>query len=212
VLGPLHRTSRVLDVGCGTGLLVNALRSAGFSAVRGVDTSAQQIAAAGARGLPCVHVDTAWLAQTAQAQPGSVDVVFLMDVLEHIEVAQHMAFMRDIAHLLAPGGQLVLSVPNASASFAARQLYIDWTHVCAFTEHSLDFVLQNSGFGPGQYLPYEYGVPAHFPYLNQSAFWTRSLRRVFRAFRRLEAVAEFGRQGLHLPLGLNLLAVARRAP
>jgi 2-polyprenyl-3-methyl-5-hydroxy-6-metoxy-1,4-benzoquinol methylase len=211
VIGSLPRTIRVLDIGCGTGLLVNALQSAGFTAVRGIDTSAQQIETARSRGLPCQHVGPQWLEQTANAQPGSLDLICLMDVLEHIEVAQQMAFMRHIARLLAPGGQLVLSVPNANASFAARQLYIDWTHVCAFTEHSLDFVLQNAGLGPGHYLSYEYGLPPRFPYVHHAAFWVRLLRRVFRGLRRLQAVAELGHQGLKIPLGLNLLAVARRA-
>ncbi len=210
VLRELPTGSRVLDVGCGTGLLINTLIGMGFVAARGIDISAQQIARARARGLPCDQIAVDGLARRAEAEPGSLDVIFLLDVLEHVPVAGQIEFVRHLARLLVPGGRLVISVPNASASFAPRWVWNDWEHVCAFSEHSLDFVLRNAGFDAPAYLPYEFGDALVFPYLHQSAFWTRALRRIFRGLRRLEAIAEFGRQGLAIPLGLNLLAVARK--
>jgi hypothetical protein len=54
-------------------------------------------------------------------------------------------------------------------------------------------------------------VPPRFPFVHQSSFWTGALKQLFRTFRRLEAVAELGRQGLHVPLGLNILAVCWKA-
>src|ERR1019366_9076019 len=51
-LATLPFSARVIDVGCGTGLLVNALIGMGYASARGVDTSPQQIARARARELP----------------------------------------------------------------------------------------------------------------------------------------------------------------
>lgn len=211
ILKTLDKSSRVLDVGCGTGLLVFALRSFGYANVEGIDLSPQQIEAGRAAGLPCTLVDEQYLERCAEAEPGSLDAVFLMDVLEHVPVASQMAFVGAISRMLKPSGMLVISVPNANSSFASRWRYNDWTHCSAFTEHSLEFVVKNQGFGQVSYFPYEYGERPHFPYIHRLSFWTWLLRRVVRAFRRLEAIGEFGRQGLHMPLSLNLLAVCRKA-
>jgi SAM-dependent methyltransferase len=210
VLQTLAADAHIVDVGCGTGLLVNALLQQGHCNVRGIDLSAQQIAVAQRRGLPCENTDTEYIHRLAASEPGTLDAIFLMDVLEHIAVAEQMRFTAALQRLLKPGGRLVVSVPNASSTFAARWRYMDWTHQCCFTEHSLEFVLRNQGFDDISFLPYEYGEPPPFPYLHKPAFWVGLLRRMVRGLRRLEAIGELGRQGLHVPLGLNLLAVARR--
>lgn len=211
VLQTLDKSSRILDVGCGTGLLVYALRNLGYANVEGIDLSPQQIEASCAAGLPCTLVDDPYLERRAATEPGSLDAVFLMDVLEHVPVASQMVFVGAISRLLKSSGRLVISVPNANSSFAARWRYIDWTHCSAFTEHSLEFVVKNQGFKQVTYFPYEYGERPRFPYFHRPSFWTWLLRRAVRGFRRLEAIGEFGRQGLQMPLSLNLLAVCRKA-
>lgn len=208
VLRGLSPASRVLDVGCGSGLLLHALQARGWSRLRGVDSSRQQVALAQRRGLPCEWIAPDGLAGCAP--PASFELVFMLDVLEHVAVEAQIPFLRAAAGLLVPGGRLVLSVPNASASFAGRQRWGDWEHRASFTEHSLAQVLHEAGFTAMRLHPHEYGRPLRFPWLHQAAFWTHGLRRLFRALRRLEAVAEFGRVGLHMPLSLNLLAECRK--
>jgi 2-polyprenyl-3-methyl-5-hydroxy-6-metoxy-1,4-benzoquinol methylase len=210
ILRDIDKSARVLDIGCGTGLLVNALRGFGYANVEGIDLSPQQIEVARAAGLPCTLVDEQYVERRAGTEPGSLDAVFLMDVLEHVPVASQMAFVGAIGRLLKPDGVLVISVPNANSSFASRWRYIDWTHCSAFTEHSLEFVVKNQGFRQVAYFPYEYGQRPRFPYVHHPSFWTWLVRRLVRSFRRLEAIGEFGRQGLHMSLSLNLLAVCRK--
>lgn len=211
ILKVLDKSACVLDIGCGTGLLVNALRSFGYANTEGIDLSPRQIEVARSTGLPCTLVDEQYLERRAEAEPGSLDAIFLMDVLEHVPVASQMAFVGAISLLLKPAGMLVISVPNANSSFASRWRYNDWTHTSAFTEHSLEFVVKNQGFRQVAYFPYEYGERPRFPYIHRPSFWTWLLRCVVRGFRRLEAIGEFGRQGLNMPLSLNLLAVCRKA-
>lgn len=210
VLDTLPAQARLLDVGCGTGLLVHALKVQGRD-VAGIDASAQQVAVAASRGLPCRHVDLEYIHRLSVEAPGSYDAIFLMDVLEHVPPAEHMRFVGALHALLAPAGRLVLSVPNATSTFAARWLYQDWTHHVAFTEHSVEFVVRHQGFAQVRFLPYEYGDPLRFPYLHQPGFWVWLLRRTVRGWRRLEAIGELGRQGLRVPLALNLLAECRKA-
>jgi 2-polyprenyl-3-methyl-5-hydroxy-6-metoxy-1,4-benzoquinol methylase len=210
IMPVVDSASRILDVGCGTGLLVNALQQFGFKNVRGVDLSPTQIAVAERRGLPCAAVDAEYIHRLAQSEPATFDLIFLMDVLEHVPVGEQMRFVHTIATLLTPVGRLVLSVPNANSTFGMRWRYNDWTHHSAFTEHSLEFVLMNQGFQEVRYLPFEYAEPLRFPFVHRPSFWVGLIRGLVRALRRIEAIGELGRQGLKVPLGLNLLAVCTK--
>ncbi len=222
LLAPLLRglpsDARVLDVGCGTGLLVGALLGMGFTHVQGVDISPGQIAVAARRGLPCRLIAPEGahegahegLAALAHEQPATFEMIFLMDVLEHIAVTEQIGFLRCARALLVPGGRLVISVPNAGASFAAHWHWNDPEHTSSFSPQRLSFVLGQAGLGSMELHPCEFGRRLRAPYLHQAAFWRAGLRRAFRALRRLEAVAEFGRQGQQMPLSLNLLAMCRK--
>ena len=48
---PPDRAAPILDIGCGTGGFLEALRSLGYSSIEGVDLSPSQVAAALARGV-----------------------------------------------------------------------------------------------------------------------------------------------------------------
>ncbi|MFZ1744146.1 MAG: class I SAM-dependent methyltransferase [Pontixanthobacter sp.] len=209
VLHKLPMDASIMDVGCGTGLLVNALQSAGYRSVRGVDISPQQIMEAQRRKLPCEVVSLSYVQDLARTAPGSLDAIFLMDVLEHLEVGGQIDFLRATRQLLKPDGCLVLTVPNANSNFAMRWRYGDWTHTASFTEDSLEFVLRNAGYTSLTFYPYEFGGKATFPYFHSVSFWVPVVRSVFRLVRRIEAMAELGRAGLSIPLSLNLLVEAR---
>ena len=141
---PEERSAAVLDVGCGYGFALRALRSLGYGAIRGVEASPEQAERARRWGLPVdVTGDTqAWLA----AHAGTFDCILLLDVLEHVPKDDQIGLLRAIRGALRPGGRLVVTTPNASAILASRWLYNDYTHHASFTEHSLHFVLANGGF------------------------------------------------------------------
>lgn len=209
-LDRLDERATVLDVGCGTGLLVNALIAEGFPNTSGIDVCSSSIAIAQNRSLPCYTVSAEYLFEQANREPCSLDAVFLLDVLEHIAVDEQISFLNSVYRLIKVGGFLVVSVPNANSPVACRYRYNDWTHTCAFTEHSLDFVMASSGFDDFEFLPYSVSAPTFFPHFTQARFWTSKLRRLTRALRRLEMIGELGRQGFRIPLDVNLLAIATK--
>jgi 2-polyprenyl-3-methyl-5-hydroxy-6-metoxy-1,4-benzoquinol methylase len=105
------RVARLLDVGCGTGAttaFVKSLRNVAW--------------AGGVEYLPDVaeaarpHLDRLWTGDAAAADleadiaPGSLDLVMCLDVLEHM--ADPWALVKRLSDLLAPGGRLIVSVPN----------------------------------------------------------------------------------------------------
>jgi 2-polyprenyl-6-hydroxyphenyl methylase / 3-demethylubiquinone-9 3-methyltransferase len=110
---------RLLDIGCGGGLLSEPMARLGFQ-VTGVDASERNIGAAKAHAsemaLPvsylCSTVET--LLEEA-SEP--FDVILNMEVIEH--VADPAQFLRDCARLIAPGGLMIVATLNKTAKAMA---------------------------------------------------------------------------------------------
>lgn len=141
---PSEKDIKALDIGCGYGFALRALRRLGFCNMMGLESSPEQAARSMRAGfrVEVVADSTRWLLD----HPSTFGLVLLFDVLEHVPVPEQISFARAIHACLAPGGRLLLAVPNANSLLAARWRYIDYTHHTSFTEHSLDFVLRNAGF------------------------------------------------------------------
>lgn len=111
--------ARVLDVGCGGGLLSEALAGEG-AAVVALDLAPDLLKVARLHGLESgANVD--YRLQSAEAlaaeAPGGFDVVTCMEMLEH--VPDPAAVVQACATLLRPGGRLFLSTLNRTpAAFA----------------------------------------------------------------------------------------------
>lgn len=100
---------RVLDAGCGAGLLCEPLARLGGQ-VTGVDAAPENIAAARAHaeamGLPIDYRQ----GELGALAPGTFDLVCSLEVIEH--VTDKAAFLRGLAERLAPDGLMILSCPN----------------------------------------------------------------------------------------------------
>jgi 2-polyprenyl-6-hydroxyphenyl methylase/3-demethylubiquinone-9 3-methyltransferase len=109
----------VLDVGCGAGLLSEALAREGASVVA-IDLAPELIKVAKLHKLESqVSVDYRLqsVESLAAEQPGSFDAIACMEMLEH--VPDPAAIIAACATLLKPGGRLFLSTLNRTpAAFA----------------------------------------------------------------------------------------------
>lgn len=107
---------RVLDVGCGGGLLAEALAHRGAQVV-GIDTSSEAIRAAKLhaleQGIESVTYQVAGIeAYRAAREPGAsgFDAVVCMELLEHVPEPDRL--VTECAELVEPGGHLCLSTLN----------------------------------------------------------------------------------------------------
>jgi 2-polyprenyl-3-methyl-5-hydroxy-6-metoxy-1,4-benzoquinol methylase len=133
---PEKRDISILDLGCGNGRLLYNLKQKGYTNLRGVDTSQEQIDAAHKMGVKetCCRPISDFL---KDIQDASLDVVFLISVLEHMEKPEVLSLLDKITALLKPDGLLIIHVPNAGGIFGLRVFYSDFTHCWAYTEKSL---------------------------------------------------------------------------
>jgi SAM-dependent methyltransferase len=93
----------ILDVGCGVGQVVHALKEQGFAA-RGIDVSHANVAEAG--DADCTVYD----GLTIPFPDATFAAVGACNVLEHGE--EPVPFLNEMARVLKPEGRMVISSPN----------------------------------------------------------------------------------------------------
>lgn len=106
-----ERVGRMLDVGCGAGATTALVR-----------TRRQVAWAGGIEYIPSIAeeaktvCDRVWVGDAsavpleAEIEPGSLDLILCLDVLEHL--VDPWSLVRRLSPLLAPRGRLIVSVPN----------------------------------------------------------------------------------------------------
>ncbi|MDO5057502.1 MAG: bifunctional 2-polyprenyl-6-hydroxyphenol methylase/3-demethylubiquinol 3-O-methyltransferase UbiG [Lautropia sp.] len=103
---------QVIDVGCGGGILAEALASAGAT-VTGIDLADKSLQVARLHALDTgaqVHYEQIAVEDMAARQPGHFDVVVCMEMLEH--VPDPASVVRACAQLAQPGATLTFSTLN----------------------------------------------------------------------------------------------------
>jgi 2-polyprenyl-3-methyl-5-hydroxy-6-metoxy-1,4-benzoquinol methylase len=143
------RGRRLLDVGAAEGALARRLREQGWR-VTAIEADPALAEAATAH---CEAVVRADLDAGVPPLDGPFDVIVCGDVLEHL--VDPLAGLRGLAGVLAPGGAIVLSIPNVAhlwvrlSLLAGRFDYghrglLDRTHLRFFTERSLRDLLREA--------------------------------------------------------------------
>ncbi|MDB4886836.1 MAG: hypothetical protein JWN79_2274 [Gemmatimonadetes bacterium] len=134
------RRSRILDVGCGVGLLLRRLVDVGFASASGVDPFIRED----------VHYQGRLLVRRAPLEEvsGPFDLVMLHHSLEHM--AGHRETLATVASLLAPGGLCLVRIPItgswASGEYGDRWVQLDAPrHLVLHSEASLRRVAEDAG-------------------------------------------------------------------
>lgn len=105
------KVARMLDVGCGAGATTAAVKQARQVAWAGGVEYVPEVTAAAEKVLDRVwQGDAAAAPLEAEIPQGSLDLVLCLDVLEHM--ADPWTMVRRLSKLIAPGGRLIVSVPN----------------------------------------------------------------------------------------------------
>lgn len=157
---------KVLDVGCANGYLAKVLGERGCS-VSGVEYDAAAAEEARPHLEQLVVGDLETLDLTAELGTGRFDVVVFGDVLEHLR--DPLPVLKQARDLLAPGGYVVISIPNVAHGSVRLSLLqgrfdygplglLDETHIRFFTRDNLRALLRDAGFAATDFLRTTAGV------------------------------------------------------
>jgi SAM-dependent methyltransferase len=129
--------SRILDVGCGPGHLLQALQRQGFAGVLGQDKFQQEF-------VPGVPVER----KPLEELDGSFDVIMLHHSFEHMP--DPVPTLRALKRLCDPGGTILLRIPVAGCE-AWKEYGVNWyqidapRHLVIPSERGLRLVAQQLG-------------------------------------------------------------------
>jgi len=144
--------SRVLDVGCGTGVITDTIRRQKSASIIGIEPDAERVRRAVARGLD-VHLGV--LSPDFIRQHGPFDYIVFADVLEHLPNPAEIVVMAKDG--LKPGGSVVASIPNVAHWFVRTDLLrgrfdyqdcgiMDATHLRWFTRRTVRQFFERQSF------------------------------------------------------------------
>jgi 2-polyprenyl-3-methyl-5-hydroxy-6-metoxy-1,4-benzoquinol methylase len=156
VIDMIGKGRRVLDVGCGTGVVAEVLAGRGCDVV-GIEMDE------GAAVEAKKHVTELFVGRIQELDLGACfgsrrfDFILVADVLEHLEAP--VGVLRDLASFLAPGGAIVASIPNVAhgavrlALLQGRFSYtdaglLDRTHLRFFTRDGVESLFEDAGLVP----------------------------------------------------------------
>ncbi len=150
LLGAVAPGERVLDLGCGGGRFVAALRDAGAEPV-GVELAEAALERA-RRNVPGADLRLAGGDGTLPLGHGEVDGVWCSEVLEH--VPDTVAFLTEARRVLKRGGRLLVTVPDhgrarrTAIALLRYEAHYDplGQHVRFYTRRSLAAALAATGF------------------------------------------------------------------
>lgn len=141
----VSKTEFILDVGCSTGTALVILRNDGYERLGGIDPLRASVdVAREARGLDVIEGRFG-----THHSGGTPDVVVISHVLEHV-LDVHQA-IQATAESLAPGGRVVIEVPDATRFhdhvYAPYQDF-NTEHINHFSLHHLGALMAGHGFVP----------------------------------------------------------------
>jgi 2-polyprenyl-3-methyl-5-hydroxy-6-metoxy-1,4-benzoquinol methylase len=175
-----HLGHKVLDVGCGLGLLVRELRRRGYDAM-GVDPSPP---------------DEPYLIKMKATELAALggekfDSAVSLETFEHVLPAQLPATFAAIARVLKPGGKLVFTIPleenlqdETCVCPDCHAVFHRWQHQQSFSEKSISELLKPSGLEPlsfrGFELPFSFLFMPNFLRPGFTRFWAWLRKRFHR--------------------------------
>jgi SAM-dependent methyltransferase len=135
--GDLPKDARVLEIGCGTGHNLPML--AQFGEVDAIEID--ETAAAKASERLGKKVGSSPLPELEGVEPGSYDLVAVLDVVEHVE--DDVGALQAMARALKPGGKILITVPAHQWMWSAHDVVNH--HKRRYSKGTLMAALEKSG-------------------------------------------------------------------
>lgn len=138
LIGSYAGDGKILDIGAGVGDVVGVLKKSGYDVI-GYEPNLKARTFASRKGIELLD-------QTSSIQPGSISVISMYHVLEHVPNYENQ--IKDILRWLEEDGVLILALPNYN-SFDAQWFKSQWAgydvprHLFHFNKNAVKNVFQD---------------------------------------------------------------------
>lgn len=180
---------RILDVGCGTGLLVKKMGKLGLA--QGIDSSIQAVTLGKQRGIKIIKGSITKLPY----RTASFDIVTCIDVLCHRSISNDRLALRELRRVLKPSGVLVLRVPAHSFLYSNHDAFVMTKK--RYRTAELKHMLQSTGFSV-----------EYITYMNALLFIPSLIKALIEKVLRRQSTSTIS----HVPLWINKLMISLHEP
>ena len=202
-----HVGARVLEIGAGIGNITTWLLPRDFYLASDINPNYLDYLSNLSLGKPYLHVDRIDLEDSHCFEPwlGTFDTVVCLNVLEHVR--DPLIALRNMYSALAPGGRVVLYVPQGTGLYSSLDEVLG--HRCRYEKPLLAEELRSTGFELESMQDFNHlAIPGW--YVNGKLFKRRHFSRVqLKIFNLLVPVVR-RIDGLVPGKGLGIIAVARK--
>lgn len=145
IFAQLPRTAHIIEVGCGNGFFLKALRDRGWQNLVGYEPSREAISRADPRIAGCLE---AAMFESVSVSAASADLICFFHVFDHL--LEPLAFLEACWRALKPSG-FIYGITHDLAAWPHRlwgegSLAYDIQHIYLFDRHTIRLVLGRAGF------------------------------------------------------------------
>lgn len=142
---PEDKFAQILEIGCGLGYHLYALRNLGYVNLRGIDISPDmiEIAECNVSEVDFLNADAF---EFLQQHKEKYDLIIMFNILEHFTRDEAIEVTKLSFDSLKNNGLILIRTPNAANPLSFHSLYIDITHEMCYTENSIRDLLGLAGF------------------------------------------------------------------
>lgn len=144
---PENKDARIIEIGTGFGHLLRYLLEEGYKRVDALDLSPGLLE--GVKERYADRLENVILADAREYLPqhaDKYDFIVLMDVIEHVTLAEARELLEAAYKSLKSGGMIVMRTPNMGNILGNYSLFQDITHEHGYTDWSIMHLLEQCGF------------------------------------------------------------------
>lgn len=145
LLKDVDRERKVIEIGPGHGFLLEMMRQEGFMDIAGFDVCDTFVDKLRAKGFS-IELGKSAVDFLKSYSDRQVEVVLLIDVLEHLPMEEGVRLLSETRRVLASNGKIIIQCPNLSGLFGMNTFVADPTHLTLWNEIRLTSVLNGCGF------------------------------------------------------------------
>lgn len=141
---PSNKDIKILDIGCGTGSLLAALKESGYNNCTGIDLSEEQIQVAHKNGITEAQLGD--LVPFLEKNKNSFDLILGMDIIEHFTKDELCDVLEKIKLALTANGKVLFRTPNTDAPLGSIYCNGDFTHETLLNYNSAEQLFMALGY------------------------------------------------------------------